>query len=85
MTRVALVLAAATALFVPGAGQPRPPHDPLPLSCEVFSPATRATELAARFGAANVKTGQVPWGGAEGDTNEGTVLLGDTPDAKLEV
>jgi len=34
----------------------------LPFSCEEFSPDTSAVALASRFGTANVKTAQVPWG-----------------------
>jgi hypothetical protein len=60
-------------------------NKPLPFSCEVFSPETSAASLSERFGAENVKTGQVPWGGAEGDFSEGTVLFGSSPDARLEV
>lgn len=59
--------------------------DPLPFSCAVFSASTSATDLRARFGAANVKTAPVPWGGAEGDYTEGTVLFDGSPNAKLEI
>ena len=58
---------------------------PLPFSCTTFSASTTAADLSAKFGAGNVKTGQVPWGGAEGDYSEGTVLFGDDPTAKLEI
>ncbi len=58
---------------------------PLPFSCTVFSAGTTAQELSAKFGSANVKTAQVPWGGAEGDHSEGTVLFGGDPTAKLEI
>ena len=57
----------------------------LPFSCEVLSPGTSAAALAARFGVANVKTAQVPWGGAEGDFSEGTVLFDGITDARLEI
>lgn len=57
----------------------------LPFSCEIFSATASEATLSARFGAANVKTGLVPWGGAEGDVNEGTVLFDSVPDAKLEI
>jgi hypothetical protein len=57
----------------------------LPFSCEVFSARTSATALGSRFGSANVATDRVPWGGAEGDYNEGTVLFGGHPDARLEI
>jgi len=80
-----LVLATVGAVVVLGVASLRGQGDPLPFSCEVFSPDTSAAALAARFGAANVKTALVPWGGAEGDFTEGTVLFNDTADAKLEV
>ncbi len=57
----------------------------LPFSCEIFSANASAAALSSRFGPANVKTGRVPWGGAEGDVNEGTVLFDSTSDAKLEI
>jgi hypothetical protein len=57
----------------------------LPFSCEVFGPYSSEADLRARFGTDNVKTALVPWGGAEGDYNEGTVLFGGTPEAKLEI
>jgi hypothetical protein len=57
----------------------------LPFSCTVFSANTTAADLRARFGAANVKTAQVPWGGGEGDYGEGTVLFDGDPTAKLEI
>jgi len=60
-------------------------NKPLPFSCDVFSTDTSAASLIERFGAANVKTAQVPFGGAEGDFSEGTVLFGSSPDARLEV
>jgi hypothetical protein len=42
-------------------------------------------DLRMQFGVENVTTGQVPWGGAEGDSNEGTILFAMTPDARLEI
>lgn len=57
----------------------------LPFSCEAFSPSSSAADLASRFGTANVKTAQVPWGGAEGEFNEGTVLFDGSADARLEI
>jgi hypothetical protein len=57
----------------------------LPFSCTTFSASTTAADLGAKFGSANVKTAQVPWGGAEGDYSEGTVLFGSDPSAKLEI
>ena len=59
--------------------------NPLQFSCTVFSAGTTAADLRAKFGAANVKTARVPWGGAEGDSSEGTVLFGNDPTAKLEI
>jgi hypothetical protein len=51
----------------------------------VFSVNTTAADLRAKFGAENVKTAQVPWGGSEGDYREGTVLFDGDPTARLEV
>jgi hypothetical protein len=62
-----------------------PSGGPLPFSCEVFSPSTTAADLGARFGTDNIKTAMVPWGGAEGDYNEGTVLFDADPSARLEI
>jgi len=69
----------------PSASTPRGQENALRFSCEVFSATTNAATLSARFGAANVKTAQVPWGGAEGDLSEGTVLFDTTADARLEI
>jgi hypothetical protein len=57
----------------------------LPFSCATFSPDVSAADLRERFGEEHVQTARVPWGGAEGDYNEGTVLFGDDPNAKLEI
>jgi len=57
----------------------------LPFSCVTFGPDVDETALKVRFGDANVTTGLVPWGGAEGDRNEGTILFADRPDARLEI
>ena len=57
----------------------------LPFSCATFSPGVRAADLGARFGEEHVQTARVPWGGAEGDYNEGTVLFGKDPNARLEI
>ena len=57
----------------------------LPFSCATFSPDISAADLRARFGEKHVQTAPVPWGGAEGDFNEGTVLFGKEPDARLEI
>lgn len=59
-------------------------HDEaLPFSCETFAAGTSAADLAARFGAKNVTRGMVPFGGAEGDENPGTVLFAAQPNARL--
>lgn len=70
--------------FVGAARQPVG-GEPLPFSCETFSPAVSAAQLQKRFGAKHVQTAPVPWGGAEGDYNEGTVLFGDDPSARVEI
>jgi hypothetical protein len=57
----------------------------LPFSCETFPPNASAAGLRERFGERHVQTASVPWGGAEGDYNEGTVLFGEDPDARLEI
>lgn len=58
---------------------------PLPFTCDAFSPTATVDDLVARFGAEHVRKGLVPWGGAEGDENPGTILFGDSPDSKLNV
>lgn len=62
-----------------------PQASPLPFSCAVFTAITSESDLKARFGSTNVTAGLVPWGGAEGDFNEGTILFADQPDARLEI
>jgi hypothetical protein len=57
----------------------------LAFSCTAFAPNVSEADLRARFGAEHVQTALVPWGGAEGDYNEGTVLFGKDSDAKLEI
>ncbi len=57
----------------------------LPFSCSTFPPDVGETDLKIRFGALNVTTGPVPFGGAEGDLNEGTILFASTPGARLEI
>jgi hypothetical protein len=57
----------------------------LSFSCETFGARISESDLKARFGSANVTTGLVPWGGAEGDFNEGTILFADRPEARLEI
>jgi hypothetical protein len=58
---------------------------PLEFSCKAFSARTTAADLRRKFGPANVKRARVPWGGAEGDVSDGTVLFGNDPTAKLEI
>ena len=57
----------------------------LPFSCATFGADISESDLKNRFGSSNVTTGLVPWGGAEGDRNEGTILFADRPDARLEI
>src|SRR5262245_23263682 len=61
------------------------PPDPLPFSCDTFNPFVDEGALKTRFGSANVTTGLVPWGGAEGDHNEGTILFADNAEARVEI
>src|SRR5262245_10308148 len=61
------------------------PADPLPFSCDTFNPFVDEGALKTRFGGANVTTGLVPWGGAEGEYNEGTILFADRAEARLEI
>jgi hypothetical protein len=67
------------------ASEPQGQGDRLSLSCDLFSSNISAVDLTARFGSDNVKTSRVPYGGAEGEYSEGTVLFADVPDARLEV
>ena len=57
----------------------------LPFSCATFSADVSAADLRERFGEEHVQTAPVPWGGAEGDYSEGTVLFGKDPNARLEI
>jgi hypothetical protein len=54
-------------------------------SCATFPSDVSAASLEARFGRANVATAPVPFGGAEGDLNEGTVLFAGTADAEVKI
>ena len=73
-------------LMTSDGGRAMPRQDlPLDFSCSVFSANTSEAELVDRFGAENVTTALVPWGGAEGDYNEGTVLFPDSADARVEI
>ena len=63
-----------------------PPQEPsLPFSCATFPVDASAAGLRDRFGDEHVETAPVPWGGAEGDYNEGTVLFGKDPSARIEI
>jgi hypothetical protein len=57
----------------------------LVFSCSTFPPDSNEAALRARFGVANVTSGRVPWGGAEGDYNEGTVLFAEDTSARVEI
>lgn len=85
IVRVLLSGIAAIAAGLPVVSRAEPQDVILPFSCDVFTPTASAESLSARFGAANVKTAPVPWGGAEGGYDEGTVLFDDVPDARLEI
>ena len=61
------------------------PAEPLPFACDTFNSFVDERALKIQFGSANVTTGLVPWGGAEGDYNEGTILFADRADARLEI
>ena len=76
---VALVTSSAGATQVPSQDRS------LPFSCATFSADVSAADLRERFGEEHVQTAPVPWGGAEGDHNEGTVLFGKDPNARLEI
>ena len=78
------LVAISLALTTPSIGVTQvPAHvQPLPFSCATFPPNAGAAALMTRFGAEHVHTAPVPWGGAEGDANEGTVLIEKDPTAK---
>ena len=79
---------ASLALVASSAGmvEVSPQDRSLPFSCATFSPGVGAADLRARFGEENVQTAPVPWGGGEGDFNEGTasVFLRPSGDAGAE-
>ena len=54
-------------------------------SCSTFPPNTSEAELVRRFGAANVHTGPVAGGGAEGEYTQGTLMFSEAIDAKVEI
>jgi hypothetical protein len=85
MMRTEAILTAGLLLLCAQAAPVVSPEKPLPFSCATFGPHVSEADLKVRFGNDNVTTGLVPWGGAEGDRNEGTILFGDRPTARLEI
>jgi hypothetical protein len=85
MIRVGLSIVAALALLNSQTTPSLSPPEPLPFSCDTFGPFVDEGTLKVQFGNANVTTGLVPWGGAEGDYNEGTILFADRAEARLEI
>lgn len=85
MMRSGTPIVAALVLLTTQAASLASQDQPLPFSCAMFGPDVDEEALRVRFGGANVTTGLVPWGGAEGDYNEGTILFADHPDARLEI
>jgi hypothetical protein len=61
------------------------PEAALLFSCGTFPPYLSAADLRERFGEQNVRRAPVPWGGAEGDHNEGTVLFPDDENGRLQI
>jgi hypothetical protein len=57
----------------------------LPFSCVTFGAQLTEADLVARFGRSNVTSGPVPWGGAEGDYTDGTIVFADRAKARLEI
>ena len=78
---VGMAFGVAIAPAAQSAGQQKP----FPFSCATFPPGVSAADLSERFGKENVQTAPVPWGGAEGDYNEGTVLFSNDPNTRLEI
>jgi hypothetical protein len=81
--RTAVVIALALHAFpakLPASGDPS-----LPFSCVTFGPNVDEKAIKVRFGDTNVTTGFMPWGGAEGDRNEGTIVFADRADSRLEI
>ena len=64
---------------------PATPQRRLEFSCATFSPDTSEAELIRQFASANVRTGPVAGGGAEGEYTQGTLMFPETIDAKVEV
>lgn len=54
-----------------------------PDSSQVFTPATTAADLVRRFGAQNVRDGEIELG--EGDAAQGTLLYPDDPMRRVEI
>ena len=78
-TIVALVLLISTSSVV------QLPDAALPFSCATFPPDLSAADLRERFGEQHVQRAPVPWGGAEGDSSEGTVLFPDDEHGRLQI
>jgi hypothetical protein len=57
----------------------------LEFSCATFPATATESMLRERFGADHVRTGPVEGGGAEGEFTEGTVMFGESSDAKVEI
>lgn len=57
----------------------------LPFSCATSHATLSESDLRAQFGDANVTTAPVPWGGAEGEFREGTLLFIGQPEAELSI
>jgi hypothetical protein len=75
----------ALALLVSTSSVVQLPDAALPFSCVTFPPDLSAADLRERFGEQNVQRAPVPWGGAEGDYNEGTVLFPDDEHGRLQI
>ena len=82
---VGRVLAGALLTCAIGFAQPQTSQSSLSFSCETFAPSIGEWDLVNRFGAAHVRSGLVPRGGAEGDWNPGTLLFADAPDRFVQL
>src|SRR5262245_16730316 len=54
-------------------------------SCAAFPSDLSEDTLVAKFGRANVKSAPVPWGGAEGDYTDGTILFEGVADRMVQI
>ena len=88
-TRAALLFAGTFAVVAmahaSGPSLQPTPAASLSFSCSTFPSGATEADLVAKFARNNVTTALVPWGGAEGESNEGTVLFSGTPDAKVQI